>query len=152
MAIEVTKQGVSNVNNNVTKPARVPNNQSSIEAENPVTSKEPTTQPSLINAERQQTVKVNEQKQNISDSIAEEVEKIQESVQQLNDSARQLNRDLEFSVDNDSGRTIITVKDRRTEEIIRQIPSEDVLKIANRVKELSDIPNAAQGVFINEQV
>lgn len=37
--------------------------------------------------------------------------------------------ELQFSVDHDSGRTIIKVTDPATNEIIRQIPSEEVLAL-----------------------
>lgn len=44
-----------------------------------------------------------------------------------------LQRQLQFTVDEDSGRTIITVIDRNSGEIVRQIPSEEILQIAERV-------------------
>lgn len=42
-------------------------------------------------------------------------------------------RSLQFSVDENSGRTIITVIDKETEEVIRQIPPEEVVALAQRV-------------------
>jgi flagellar protein FlaG len=40
-------------------------------------------------------------------------------------------RSLEFRVDNDSGRTVVSVRNPQTGELIRQIPSEEVLRIAS---------------------
>jgi flagellar protein FlaG len=39
-------------------------------------------------------------------------------------------RDLQFSVDQDTGRTVVTVRDASTGEIIRQIPDAEALRIA----------------------
>lgn len=43
---------------------------------------------------------------------------------------RSVGRAIEFRVDNGSGRTIISVRDAETGELIRQIPSEDALRLA----------------------
>ncbi|MGE0485461.1 MAG: flagellar protein FlaG [Gammaproteobacteria bacterium] len=42
-------------------------------------------------------------------------------------------RSLQFSVDERSGRTIITVIDKETDEIIRQIPPEEVVALAEHL-------------------
>jgi flagellar protein FlaG len=55
-------------------------------------------------------------------------------VQSLNDYAQSVRRDLQFSVDDTSGRTVITVKDSETEEIIRQIPSESAVALASYLR------------------
>jgi flagellar protein FlaG len=39
-------------------------------------------------------------------------------------------RDLQFSVDQETGRTVVTVRDSTTGEIIRQIPDVEALRIA----------------------
>jgi len=39
-------------------------------------------------------------------------------------------RDLHFSVDQETGRTVVTVRDSSTGEIIRQIPDAEALRIA----------------------
>jgi flagellar protein FlaG len=44
-------------------------------------------------------------------------------------------RGLEFSRDEESGRTVITVLNAETKEVIRQIPSEEVLAIARFIRE-----------------
>ena len=43
-------------------------------------------------------------------------------------------RALQFSVDEESGATIIKVIDSQTSELIRQIPAEEVLTIASRLR------------------
>ena len=53
------------------------------------------------------------------------------------DSAQSLFRpELEFKVDEVSGRTVITVYHPETEEIIRQIPPEEALRLAHLLREL----------------
>lgn len=42
-------------------------------------------------------------------------------------------RNLDFRVDEASGRTVITVLDADTEEVVRQIPADEVLAIARTV-------------------
>lgn len=59
---------------------------------------------------------------------------LDKAIKQLNDYVQSVNRDLLFTVDKDSGRTVIKVVDSSTKEVIRQFPSEEVLQVA---KELS---------------
>ena len=44
--------------------------------------------------------------------------------------ARSIGRSLQFRVDENSGRVVVSVRDPSTGELIRQIPSEDALRIA----------------------
>ncbi len=62
-------------------------------------------------------------------------ERLEKAVSDINAYVQNLQRDLEFRVDRDLGRTIITVLDSETREVIRQIPSEEVLKGARLLKE-----------------
>jgi flagellar protein FlaG len=39
-------------------------------------------------------------------------------------------RDLQFSVDQETGRTVVTVRDSSTGEVIRQIPDVEAIRIA----------------------
>ena len=62
-------------------------------------------------------------------------EQLQQVVAQLNDHVQMIQRDLHFSVDDASGRTVIRVVNSETEELVRQIPSEEVLQISRSLKE-----------------
>ncbi len=55
--------------------------------------------------------------------------KLDQVVKQLNEYAQAINREVQFSIDKDSGRTLIKVVDSKTMEVIRQIPSEEVLSL-----------------------
>jgi flagellar protein FlaG len=48
---------------------------------------------------------------------------------------RSIRRELEFTVDDASGRTIITVRNKDTGEVVRQIPAEEVIALARAVAE-----------------
>jgi flagellar protein FlaG len=43
--------------------------------------------------------------------------------------------ELQFSVDEELGRVVVTVLDRRDGSVLRQIPSEEVLRIAHAIAE-----------------
>lgn len=64
---------------------------------------------------------------NLSESIEKSVENISEFV---NASAR----GLRFRVDDASGRTVVTVLNPNSGEIIRQIPTEEFLQIASELR------------------
>ena len=62
-------------------------------------------------------------------------EDIQQAVAELNLHIQNIERDLLFSVDDSSGQTIVRVVNSDTEEVIRQIPSEEVLRISRSIHE-----------------
>jgi len=61
------------------------------------------------------------------------------AVSEIRDFVQMVRRELQFEVDEDSGRTIVTVRDADTDEVIRQIPSEEVLQIAARLEEVNGV-------------
>ena len=62
-------------------------------------------------------------------------EDLNRTVQQLNELAQTVRREIRFTIDDSTGRTVINVLDAETEELVRQIPSEEVLAVAARLKE-----------------
>ncbi len=67
---------------------------------------------------------------------------VAEAVEQLNEIMSSKQRSLRFQVDQGSGRTIIVVIDKATEEVIRQIPSEELLAIAQQLTDLGTLIDA----------
>jgi len=55
------------------------------------------------------------------------------AARQLQAHMASVNSALEFRVDNGTGSTVITVRDKDTGEVIRQIPSEEALRIAENL-------------------
>jgi len=68
---------------------------------------------------------------------------LEEAIQQLNDQAKRNGRDLNFRVDEAIDRTVITVRSKHTGEVVRQIPSETVLKVAHSIEDM-------KGLLLNE--
>jgi flagellar protein FlaG len=62
-------------------------------------------------------------------------EELDEAVSQLNDFVQNVQRDLQFEVDNDLGQTIVKVVDQQTQKVIRQIPDEVALRLAENLQQ-----------------
>ena len=62
------------------------------------------------------------------------------------------NRNLAFSIDENTERSVVTVLDSDTGDVIRQIPSEELLVLAKRIQELQQDVGSRVGVLINNQV
>ncbi|KXI24139.1 flagellar protein FlaG [Photobacterium sanguinicancri] len=74
----------------------------------------------------EQTVSLEEKQQIQQQELAKMVESIEEFVGTLN-------KGLAFRLDEDSGRQIITVYDKKSGEIVRQIPDEDLLSLSRQL-------------------
>ncbi|MDP4943900.1 MAG: flagellar protein FlaG [Paraglaciecola sp.] len=61
-------------------------------------------------------------------------------------------RSLSFMVDEASGRSIIKVMDRSNDQLIRQIPSEELIKVAQDIKKLQEEMGQSLGVLVDKQV
>ena len=68
----------------------------------------------------------------------------EQAVQAVEQRVQNLQRRLQFSIDEDSGRTIVKVIDRETDEVIRQIPQEEMIALARRLE-------ASTGLLITDQ-
>ena len=79
-------------------------------------------------------------------------QRIDKAVASLNDYAQSLQRDLRFALDEELGRPVVRVFDRKTQELIRQIPNETALRLARNLKsiqvesEARELRHAAGGV------
>lgn len=61
---------------------------------------------------------------------APEPQKIEAVAERLESYLRSVSRSLEFRVDTASGRTVVSVRDSETGDLIRQIPGDEVLRLA----------------------
>lgn len=61
-------------------------------------------------------------------------ERVTEAVNRIQSYLSESRRELEISVDQGSGRTVVRVVNPETQEVIRQIPNEEVLKLAASVR------------------
>ena len=120
LKIQVTSDVVrSSSNGNAVTPLRAMGNQNSRPAGNP----------QAVRQDNPVSGNIVPAVTNITGSTINKAE-ISEAVTKLSDHAQSINRDLEFTIDEELNRTIITVYDSETEEVIRQIPSEEVLSLA----------------------
>jgi flagellar protein FlaG len=72
------------------------------------------------------------------------VDQVESAVSQISDFVQNFQRDLVFSVDEDSERLVVKVIDSETQEVIRQIPSEEMLRIAKNL-------DSADSLILREQ-
>ncbi len=63
---------------------------------------------------------------------------LQVAVSQINDYVQNLQRNLQFTVDEESGKDVVTVIDSESKEVIRQLPSEEALVLARRLAAYKD--------------
>jgi flagellar protein FlaG len=79
-------------------------------------------------------------------------EDLNTAVSRLSDYVQSIRRTLDFSVDEDTGRTIITVMDAKTERVIRQIPPEEVLNMLDHIASVNkEGRHDPQGLFVQEK-
>jgi len=69
---------------------------------------------------------------------------VQQALEEVGKAVAPMAQSLQFSLDNDSGKTVVKVMDTETNEVIRQIPSEEVLAISKAVDKL-------KGLLIKQQ-
>lgn len=67
------------------------------------------------------------------------LDQVAQAVTHLNQSAQAKSQGLEFSIDKDSKRTIVKVIDQTTKEVLRQIPSPEVLELAKSLDETKSL-------------
>jgi flagellar protein FlaG len=70
--------------------------------------------------------------------VAKESDDLKQAVSTLNDFVQNMQRTLQFSLDKQSGVMVVKVVDAKSEKVIRQIPSEEAIKLARSVAEQSD--------------
>ena len=62
-------------------------------------------------------------------------EELEQAVAKLNDYVQNTERKLNFQLDEDAGMTIIRVFDKATDELIRQIPNEEAVSLAQKLNQ-----------------
>ena len=66
-------------------------------------------------------------------------EQLDNAVGSINNVLSLRSQELEFTVDKESERTIVTVIDKNTKEVIRQMPSREALEIAKALDRLQSL-------------
>lgn len=73
-----------------------------------------------------------------STDVAKSNEQLDKAINDFVQKAQSISRDLEFKVDKELGQTVITVYDSETQEVVRQIPAEEVLEQARSFKHMNE--------------
>ena len=68
-----------------------------------------------------------------------EQDKLKMAVQESEKFVQSIKRNLEFSIDEPSGKVIVKVIASESGEVVRQIPNEEVLKLANSLNDASSL-------------
>lgn len=63
---------------------------------------------------------------------------VRQAVSRINEVVQSVQRDLSFNMDEGSGKYVIRVVDTESGELIRQIPTEEVLAIASQLREFQE--------------
>lgn len=72
----------------------------------------------------------------IEEPLKDRLSEIEDKVSQLNDHMQTIKRNLQFTVDESSGASVIIIRDTETGKIIRQFPSDEVLNARNAVEKM----------------
>jgi flagellar protein FlaG len=67
------------------------------------------------------------------------VQEVAETVGALNNVMQQMQRGISFQVDEKSGRSVIQVIDRDSGDVIKQMPSQDLLKLIDHMQEMQSL-------------
>lgn len=82
--------------------------------------------------------------ENVRFVAAEEVSKEEEkelksALRDVNEHMQNIQRNLQFEVDKESNQTIVRVVDTQSGEVVRQIPAEEVIRMAKRMEEMDGL-------------
>ena len=77
--------------------------------------------------------------EDISDTQATRVETATSAVEKFKTVVQDLQRNLDFSVDDSSGQVVVKVMDGDSGQLIRQIPAEDLLRLSERLEDMRSL-------------
>jgi flagellar protein FlaG len=75
----------------------------------------------------------------LAESERPRAEEVESAVKKVQNFVSAKAADIQFSIDEDIGVTVVKVIDRGTKEVIRQIPSEEMLEIAKALDKLQGL-------------
>jgi len=77
--------------------------------------------------------------QSVAASKDSDSEKLKMAVQEIEKFVQSIKRNLEFSIDEVSGKVVVKVIASESGEVVRQIPSEEALKLADSLHTASNV-------------
>lgn len=88
--------------------------------------------------------------ENSNDVISSE--ELEQAIAVVADFINQPPRNVNFTKDNDSGKTVIKVIDNESKELIKQFPSEELISIAQKIQALHQEVGEKAGIFLDKKV
>lgn len=86
---------------------------------------------------------------------AASAQEVAQATRDISDYIQTVNRSLQISVDQELGSTIITVTDKATDEVVRQIPGEEAVELARflarQQSELGGAGLPSRGVLMDQE-
>lgn len=79
-----------------------------------------------------------------SDALAQDKQSLEEAVANMQGAAQAIQRNLNFSIDDSTGRMVVKVTDSASGEVIRQMPTEEALRLAESLDEMRSLLFSAQ--------
>ncbi|RNC69233.1 MAG: flagellar protein FlaG [Desulfuromonadales bacterium] len=70
---------------------------------------------------------------------ADKEKRVKEATERINEFLESISYDLQFNVDKDTHRTVVKVLERKSGDVIRQIPSDEMLEIAKALDTLKGL-------------
>ncbi|QJD58845.1 flagellar protein FlaG [Pseudomonas sp. gcc21] len=64
---------------------------------------------------------------------------LESAVTDMQQFVQSVSRDIDFTLDHESGRTVVNVTDRASGNVIRQIPSEEALRLSESLSEIRSL-------------
>lgn len=87
-------------------------------------------------------------KQNKDDASAQ----LEQAITVVSDFMNQPPRNVNFTKDNDSGKTVIKVFDIESKELIKQFPSEELISIAQKIQALHQEVGGKVGILLDRTI
>ena len=81
-----------------------------------------------------------------SEEAAQQPDKqtVEDALTSIQESTQAMQRNLNFSIDDSTGRMVVKVTDSKSGDVIRQMPTEDALRLAESLDEMRSLLFKAQ--------
>jgi flagellar protein FlaG len=139
--IERTRQ-ISNENS-----AEIKNKAEEIQSASVVNEQKPLRVQDILFQKSQETEEI-AKKQNNENTAAE----LDQAIAVVSEFINQPPRNVNFTKDDDSGKTVIKVFDLESKELIKQFPSEELISIAQKIQALHQEVGEKAGILLDKKV
>ena len=110
----------------------------------------PISDPASGSAEQRQTNAT--QGERLPPVAEQSAKQLDSAVRDIKSFVQNIQRELNFSIDEASGLTVVKIIDSQTDKVIRQIPAKEILAIAEEVRAAQEArQQPSQGVLIKEK-